>query len=58
MLDRVAVVAMELLDTGRFLDAGRSTIEGFPANTTDTTLAVSSWLLRLVGEVGSSSLES
>ncbi|KAK4248545.1 hypothetical protein C7999DRAFT_31039 [Corynascus novoguineensis] len=34
-----------------------STMDGFPENTTETTLAVSSWLI-LVGELGSSTLES
>src|SRR5690349_14363108 len=58
VLDRVLLVANELLEAGRFLVAARSTIDGFPANTTDTTRAVSSWLLLRVGEVGSSTLES
>lgn len=38
-------------------NAGRSIIEGFPMNTTDTTMAVLSWLI-LRGDWGSSVSES
>jgi hypothetical protein len=58
LLARDLAVPRELLDTGRFLVAAKSTIDGFPANTTDTTRAISSWLLLRLGEVGSSQLES
>lgn len=51
-------IAKELADVGRFLVAGRSTRDGLPENTTDTFLAVLSWLLLVVGEAGSSMLES
>ncbi len=57
MLDRVLVLA-ELGDIDLLRKRERSTIDGLPAYTTDTTRAVSSWLVRLVGDVGSSLLES
>jgi len=57
VLDRVRV-AIELGDMDRLRNSVRSTIDGLPEYTTDTTRAVSSWLLLRVGDNGSSLLES